>query len=127
MITKYKKERSKMKEDKEIEQILLNDEKYEKFINERTEREYNQILEDAKNVKNSEIKNLKDAPKDLLFSKKAVYLVINKQSKTKSYINGVQAEGFLGDKNLVREKLLSGLADSFVSGDNFIKFYKIEV
>lgn len=127
MITKYKKERSKMKEDKEIEQILLNDEKYEKFINERTEREYNQILEDAKNVKNSEIKNLKDAPKDLLFSKKAVYLVINKQGKTKSYINGIQAEGFLGDKNLVREKLLSGLADSFVSGDNFIKFYKIEV
>lgn len=115
-----------MKEDKEIEQILLNDENYEKFINDRAEQEFNQILEDAKNLKSAEIKDFKKVPKEMLFSPKAVYCVINKLSKTKSYINGMQAEGFLGDKEILREKLVSGLTDSFVSGDNFVKFYKLE-
>ena len=115
-----------MKEDKEIEQILLNDEKYEKFINEKAEQEFNQILEDAKNLKNTEIKDFKKVPKEMLFSKKAVYLVINKSSKTKSYVNGIQAEGLLGNKEILREKLVSGVTDSFVSDDNFVKFYKLE-
>lgn len=114
-----------MKEDKEIEKILLNDEKYEKFINEKAEQEFNNILKEAQNVKNTEIKDIKQVPKELLFSKKATYVVINKTSKTKSYINGLQAEGFLGNKNVLREKLVSGLTDSFVSGDNYVKFYKI--
>jgi len=127
MIQKFKPKKGKtMKEDKEIEQILLNDEKYEKFINEKAEQEFNKILEDVSKTNASEIKDFKKVPKELLFSKKAVYLVINKSSKTKSYVNGLQAEGFLGDKNLLREKLTGGFTDSFVSGDNFVKFYKLE-
>ena len=71
--------------------------------------------------------DLKLAPKEKLFSKDAVYLVINKNSKTKSYINGVQAEGFLGSQNALREKFLSGKTDYFVSDGNYIKFFKVKV
>ena len=62
-------------------------------------------------------------PKDKLFSKKATYFVINKNSKTSSYINGIQAESFLISP-YEREKFLSGKTDAFVYQDNYIKFYK---
>lgn len=126
MMKKFKSTKGKtMKEDKDIEQILLNDEKYEKFINEKTEKEFMQILQAPEKAK--EITDFKKAPKELIFSKNATYLVINKASKTKTFVNGVQAEGFLGSKNMLREKLLSGLSDSFVNGNNYVKFYKLTV
>ena len=51
---------------------------------------------------------------------------MNKASKTKSYINGVQAEGYLGVQSVDRAKLINGETDSFVSGNNFVKFVKIK-
>jgi len=115
------------KDDKEIENILLNDEQYEKFVNERNEKEFLDILENSKSLKEKEITDFKKVPKDKLFTKDATYIVINKNSKTKTYINGVQAEGFLADKNLLREKLISGLSDSFISGNMYVKFFKLKV
>ena len=117
-----------MKEDKnkQIEQILLNDKNYENFINSKTEKEFEDILNSG-TEKETVITNIKEVPRELLFSKQAVYMVINKQSKTKSYINGVQADGYLGSQNIAREKLVSCLSDSFVSGNNFIKFYQIKL
>ena len=115
-----------MKEDKEIEKILLNDESYEKFIHTKTEKEFTDILTKEANNKALEITDIKKVPKDLLFSKNAIYSVINKESKTKSYINGVQAEGFLGSQELLREKFITGQTDYFVSGGNYIKFYKVK-
>ncbi|MBP3821114.1 hypothetical protein J6G99_05665 [bacterium] len=116
-----------MKEDKnkQIEQILLNDKNYENFINSKTEKEFEDIL-NSKTEKETVITNIKEVPRELLLSKHAVYMVINKQSKTKSYINGIQADGYLGNQSITREKLLSYLSDSFVSGNNFIKFYQIK-
>ena len=116
-----------MKEDKEVERILLNDENYEKFIHSKTEKEFTQILEDETKNKPKEITDIKQVPQDLLFTKNAVYTVINKESKTKSYINGVQAEGFLGSQELLREKFISGQTDYFVSGNNYIKFFKVKI
>ena len=60
-------------------------------------------------------------------TKDAVFEVINKTSKTKSFITGVQAEGFLGTKYSDRESLLKGETDSFVNGNNFIKFVKVKI
>ena len=119
--------RLKMKEDKEIEKILLNDENYEKFIHSKTEKEFTDVITKGTKDKISEISDIKKAPKELLFSKKAIYTVINKDSKTKSYINGIQAEGFLGSQNILRDKFLSGQTDYFVSGNNYIKFYKVKI
>ena len=113
-----------MKEDKEIEKILLNDENYDKFINLKNEKDFNEIIKSGFPKIAKEITDIKRVPSGCIFSKDATYLVINKESKSKSYINGVQAEGFLAGQNLVRDKLKSGLVDSFVSGNCYIKFYK---
>ena len=37
-----------MKQDKNIEQLLLNDEKYEKFIKDKAEQDFNKIIKDAR-------------------------------------------------------------------------------
>ncbi|MBR1460507.1 hypothetical protein IJ596_02590 [bacterium] len=116
-----------MKEDKEIEKILLNDESYEKFIHSKTEKEFNNILTKSKNNERKEITDIKQVPKELLFSKHTIYTVINKDSKTQSHINGIQAEGYLGAQELVREKFMSGQTDYFVSGSNYIKFLKTRI
>ncbi len=112
-----------MKEDKEIEKILLNDKNYEKFMHSKIEKEFIEITNDNKS-ETKNITDIKEVPKDKIFSKKTTYLVMNKNSKTKSYINGLQAEGFLGSDNEQRKKLISGEVDYFVCGNSYIKFYK---
>ncbi len=117
-----------MKENKDIEKILLNDSAYNEMVKSKIEQEFRQELESAKKLQNKTfIADIKKAPKAKLFSKAATYEVINKNSKTKSYINGVQAEGYLGTQNTDRAKLLAGEADSFVSGNSYIKFVKVKV
>lgn len=116
-----------MKENNEIEKILLNESKYEALVKSKIEKEFIQELGLNKKVSKKEITNIKKVPKDKLFTKSATYMIMNKNSKTKSYINGMQAEGFLGTQNTARQKLISGEADSFVSGNNYIKFVKVKV
>lgn len=117
-----------MKENKDIEQILLNDSAYEKLMKTKVEKEFISELKISEMHKNKEeITEITKVPEGKLFSKNAVYSVINKNSKTKSYINGVQAEGFLGGQNSVRQKLLSGSADFFVSGNCYVKFEKVKI
>ena len=116
-----------MKEDKNIEQILLNDEEYEKFSTRKIENDFVQEIDKSKNKTSEIITDIKLVPKYKLFSKDAIYLVMNKNSKTKSYVNGIQAEGFLGNQISTREKFLTGEIDSFVKDDYFVKFLKIRV
>lgn len=115
-----------MKENKDIEKILLNDQAYEKMLKTKIEKEFKQELENGKKC-GKFITDIKKAPKDKLFTKAATYEVMNKSSRTRSYINGVQAEGYLGVQNTDRVKLIKGETDSFVSGNNFVKFLKIKV
>ena len=116
-----------MKENKDIEKILLNDSAYEKMVKTKIEREFKKELELAKKMRNKIITDIKKVPKEKLFTKSATYEVINKNSKTKSYINGVQAEGYLGAKNSDRAKLLNGETDSFVCGCNVVRFVKVKM
>ncbi len=116
-----------MKENKEMEQILLNGENYEKMVKAKIEKDFNAVLEEGKTLKGKYITDIKSAPKEILFSKAATYEVINRKSKTRSFINGLQAEGYLGNQNADREKLLKGETNSFVSGDNFVKFIKVKI
>ncbi len=117
-----------MKENKDIEKMLLNNSSYEAIMKTKVEQEFKQELRNAQKQKKKRIiTDIKKVPRDKIFSKEAVYLVINKNSKTKSYINGVQAEGYLGAQKAVRDKLLSGISDSFVSENSFVKFEKIKI
>lgn len=117
-----------MKENKEIEKILLNDSAFDNMLKKKVENDFKQELINAKASKSVEyITEIKDVPKTKLFTKYATFEVINKTSKTKSYINGVQAEGFLGSNITDRTKLLNGESDSFVCGNSFIKFVKVKI
>lgn len=116
-----------MKENKEIEQILLNGENYEKMVKAKIENDFKAVLEEGKTLKGKYITDIKCAPKEKLFSKSATYEVINRKSKTRTFINGLQAEGYLGNRNSDREKLLKGESNSFVSDDNFVKFIKVKI
>lgn len=116
-----------MNKNKDIEKILLNDASYDEIIRTKVEQDFVQELDKSKSEKSGYITEISSAPKDRIFTKFATYEVINKISKTKSYINGVQAEGFLGNKTAEREKLLAGTIDSFVSGNIFVKFVKVKV
>ncbi|MGN0031354.1 MAG: hypothetical protein ACI37Q_05300 [Candidatus Gastranaerophilaceae bacterium] len=112
-----------MKENSEIEKLLLNDAKYDNLVRSKIEKEFEKETGNKK-IKSKIITDIKKVPKDMIFTKNAIFLIMNKMSKTKSYINGVQAEGFLGVQNTVRENLLNGNTDSFVAGNNFVKFVK---
>ena len=111
---------------KEIEEILLNDDNYEKFLAKKIENEFNEVLNTPENKKKQSITDSSKLTKEELFSAKSTYMVINKTSKTKSFINGIQAEGFLGSQNAIREKFLKGQINSFVCGDYYVKFCTFE-
>ena len=70
-----------MKNDKEIEQILLNDENYEKLMKKKTEEEFTKAIQKNAQTPNI-ITDITKVPKDKLFSAKATYSVINKTSKS---------------------------------------------
>lgn len=117
-----------MKENKDIEKMLLNNSSYEAIMKSKLEQEFKQELRIANRKNNKKlITDIKKVPKDKIFSKEAVFSVINKNSKTKSYINGVQAEGYLGSQKVARENLLSGVSDAFVSENSYVKFEKIKI
>lgn len=116
-----------MKKDEKIEEILLSDENYEKVLKKKTEKDFEESLNDNFLQENKEITDIKSVPSEMLFSKFATYEVINRQSKTRSYISGLQAEGFLGSNITERKKLLAGETDSFVNGEMFVKFIKVKI
>ena len=90
-------------------------------------KDFEKEIASVSEIKNEFITNIKNVPVEKLFSKNATYIVMNKNSKTKSYINGIQAEAFLASDNILREKLMSHQTDSFVHNDCYIKFYKLKV
>lgn len=113
--------------DKDIEKLLLNDDNFEKALKSKIENDFKQELENKKSVSDKYITDIKSVPADKIFSRNAIFEVINRNSKTRSYINGVQAEGYLGAKASDRTKLLNRETDSFVCGDCFVKFIKLKV
>ncbi len=117
-----------MKKNKEIENILLNGSAYDEMVKNKVEQDFVKELENHKKQQNKKyITDIKKAPKNKLFTKDAVFEVLNKDSKTKSYVNGIQAEGYLGTQNSDRAKLLSGESDAFVCGNCYVKFVKVKV
>ena len=117
-----------MKKNDDIEHILLNDLAFEQAVKSKIEQDFKSSLANSKMSKDKlYITNIKDVPSGFLFSKSTIFEVINKNSKTKSYINGIQAEGYLGSNVAERNKLLAGETDSFVSGNSYVKFIKTKV
>lgn len=112
-----------MTKDKNIEKKLLAPNEIDELISKKLKNEIEQELKAVKKVKKRIIeKDFKAVPSDMTFSKQCVYIAFNRNTKTESYINGVQADSLIGMKRDVRAQLLEKSVDSFSNGDYFVKF-----
>lgn len=116
-----------MKEKEEdIEQILLNNASLDDLIKARIEKEFKEAETKSKiKPKKITITEIAKAPKNLIFSKKSVFKLFNRNTKTETYINGVQAESLLGSQNSIRDKIKNGETSSFATEDAYVKFEKV--
>lgn len=115
------------KDEQAIEQRLLSHASLDELIKMKMEEELKAEFEKMKEKpKKQIITDISMAPKELIFSKKAVYKIFNRINKTETYLNGLQAEAMLGVQNAIREKIKSGQMDAFSTDTAYIKFEKIE-
>lgn len=109
------------------EQRLLNNTSLDDLIRLKMEEELKTEFEKfQKKPKKQVITDISKVPSELIFSKCAVYKVFNKQNKTQTYINGMQAEAMLGLQIAVRSRIFSGLTDAFLNDIAYVKFEKVE-
>lgn len=114
--------------EKELEQRLLNHTSIDELIKIKMEEEIKAELEKSnKKIEKQVITDISKVPKELIFSKQAVYKIFNRINKTESFLNGIQAESMLGLQTSVREKVKSGIMDAFSTDSAYIKFEKIEI
>lgn len=115
------------KETNDIEQRLLSQASLDELIKIKMEEELKAELEKAKDKpKKKVVTDISKVPQDLIFSKEAVYKLFNRNIKTETYINGVQAEAMLGLQNNIRDKVKLGQIDAFSTDSAYVKFEKVE-
>lgn len=112
-----------------IEEILLTGASLDDLIRMKIEAEFKSEIENAQKEKISNNKKIyteiKDVPKELIFSKLAIYKLFNRTTKQETFINGVQAEALIGLQNNVREKFLNGEMSAFSTDEAYVKFEKV--
>lgn len=111
----------------DAEQMLLNNASLDDLIKMKIEQEFRSDLEKAKLKPQKKVcTNIKDLPKEVIFSKNSVYRYFNRNTKCESFINGIQAEALIGIQNNIREKILKGELSAFTTNDAYVKFEKAE-
>lgn len=112
-----------------IEEMLLTGASLDDLIRMKIESEFKNEIANAKkgkNYNNSKIyTEIKDVPKDLIFSKQAIYRLFNRNSKQETFINGVQAEAMIGLQDSIRTKFLNGELSAFSTDEAYVKFEKV--
>lgn len=109
----------------DAEKILLNNASLDELIKMRIEKEFMEDFKKAKEKpKKIEYTNIKDVPKDKIFSKNSVFRCFNRNTKCETYINGIQADAYIGIQDIIRKKMLQGELDVFTTDDCYIKFEK---
>ncbi len=111
---------------KDMEQVLLSNTSLDELIKMKIEEEFkpsakNQSIKPEKKV----INDVKNVPKEFIFSKKSVFKVYNRKNKSETVINGVQADALIGIQTGIREKFLDGSLSAFSTEDAFVKFEKV--
>ena len=115
-----------MKNLTDVEKMLLDNASIDELIKLKMEQSLREEL-NKKPTKNKIVTDIKDAPQNLIFSKKSVFKLFNKETKTETFINGIQAEGLLGLQNNIREKIKNKELDSFSTENTYIKFHSIKI
>ncbi len=108
---------------KMIEDALISGKTIDELIKIKLKEEIQSAFTKVKvKFEKKRVFDIKSVPQSEIFGKKAVFKIFNKNNKTISYINGIQAESMLGMDNLTREKLLKGEAEVFSTDNSFVKF-----
>lgn len=66
-------------------------------------------------------------PAELTFSTSAIYMVFNRSTKMKTFINGTQAESIIGLASNVKINLTSKTSDNFTVNEYFVRFHQIKL
>lgn len=112
----------------DYEQRLLSHASLDELIKMKMEKELQDELDKLNDTPEKQvITDISKVPKELIFSKKAVFKIFNRINKSETYLNGMQAEAMLGVQNAVREKIRSGQLDVFSTDTAYVKFEKIEI
>lgn len=110
------------------EELLLSNKSLDELISIKMQQEMENLEKSSKlKTESNIVTEISSVPRDLIFSKKACFRVINKRLKIESFINGIQAEGLLGLQDNVRKEMLEGKCDVFSTDDLFVKFYQAEI
>jgi len=103
---------------------FLKDANIEQLIEQKIETEIQTEMDEAKKEKETVIiKDFNDVPKGKLFDKNTTYKVFNRKTKKETYINGVQAESFLGLNISVRDDLERKYIDNFTVNEYYVRFH----
>ena len=108
------------------EELLLG-KSLDELIKMKIEQEFLSDMKKSKEKPKKKIyTNIKDLPKNKIFSKESVFRYYNRDTKCESLINGMQAEAMLGTQNNIRQKILSGELSAFTTENAYVKFERAE-
>lgn len=109
----------------DAEEMLLKNASLEELIKMKIEKEFMDDLKNSKEVPKTKVyTDIKELPKEKIFSKESVFKYFNRNTKCESFINGIQAEALIGIQNNIREKMLKGELSAFTTDEAYIKFEK---
>lgn len=115
-----------MKND-DAEELLLKNASLEDLIKMKIEKEFMEDLKKSQDEPKAKVyTEIKDLPREKIFSKDSVFRCFNRNSKCETFINGIQAEALIGIQNSIREKILKGELSAFTTDDAYVKFEKAE-
>ena len=105
----------------DAEKMLLTGKSIDELIQIKMEEDYKKMRNMVK-PKIEKVEDINKLPKNIVFSKNAVFKVFNKNTGQESFINGIQAEAMLGMQETVRESLLNGKIRAFVTDGAYVEF-----
>lgn len=108
---------------KDMEQMLLNNASLDELIRMKIEEEFKTELKTKKQKPEVvTLTDLKEVPREKIFTKDSTFRVYNRNNKTETFIDGVQADAMIGLKNAIREQFLNKTLTAFSTDDTFVKF-----
>ena len=108
---------------KDVEQVLLSNASLDELIKMKIEQEFKKPKAQKKEVKKI-VTELKDVPKEKIFTKESVFRVYNRHNGSETFINGIQADAMIGAQDNVRENFLNKTLSAFSTDDAYVKFEK---
>ncbi len=109
----------------DAEAMLLNNASLEDLIKMKIEKEFmNDLKKSKEKPSKKEYLDIKDIPKDKIFSKDSIFRYFSRKTGCETFINGIQAEALVGVQRHLRDQILNGRLNAFTTDDAYVKFEK---